>query len=62
MNLPRVFVVIDGKQAIFDVHYCFTLLDIGQDGANSDAVFLADSSICKQLEAKEMNIPFTEAA
>ena len=42
---------------IYDVHYCFTLFDTGQYVTNSDAVVLANSSICKQLEAKEINFP-----
>ena len=49
MDLPSVFAIING--------ILFHITWFCQYVTNSDAVVLANSSICKQLEAKEINFP-----
>ena len=47
--------------AVSDVNYCFTLIDIGQNGSNNDNGVLSRSGMGKRLSAGEMNNPETKS-
>lgn len=43
--------------AVSDANYCFTLVDIGVEGRQSDGGIFANSKFGQQLERNEMNLP-----
>ena len=47
--------------AVSDANYCFTLIDIGQNGSNNDNGVLSRSEMGKRLSAGEMNNPETRS-
>ncbi|XP_018405472.1 PREDICTED: uncharacterized protein LOC108781856 [Cyphomyrmex costatus] len=43
--------------AVSDAYYCFTLVDIGAEGRQSDGGIFANSKFGQRLERNEMNLP-----
>ena len=43
--------------AVCDANYCFTMIDLGQDGSNNDSGVLASSVMGEMFDNGEMNLP-----
>jgi len=52
--ITRVFSI---NLAISDASYCFTIVDIGAEGRQSDGGVFCNSEICKRFEANSFKLP-----